>query len=85
MSLILPVQDDDSDMEFELEASPPVSVDAVSEAVAHVKVSLRTFIFFFFPLQFPLSLLLHYNCCFSLHPFFCIVHYFLHSYRWLIL
>lgn len=56
MSLILPVQDDDSDMEFELEASPPVSVDAVSEAVAHVKVSLRTFIFFFFPLQFPLSL-----------------------------
>lgn len=42
---VLVVQDDDSDMEFELEASPAVSVDAVSEAVAHVKVSLRTLIF----------------------------------------
>ena len=45
------MQDDDSDIEFELEASPAVTVDAVSEAVAHVKVSRRCIdflIFFFF-------------------------------------
>lgn len=35
---LLLVQDDDSDMECELETSPAVSVDAVAEAVAHVKV-----------------------------------------------
>ncbi|KAJ4878387.1 Homeodomain-like superfamily protein [Raphanus sativus] len=38
------LQDDDSDMEFELEASPPVSVDAVSEAVAHVKVIAASYV-----------------------------------------
>lgn len=49
------MQDDDSDMEFELEASPAVSVDAVTEAVAHVKVSRRWIdflIFFFFQWSF---------------------------------
>lgn len=34
----LPVQDDDSDMECELEASPAVSHEASVEAIAHVKV-----------------------------------------------
>jgi hypothetical protein len=38
---LLLVQDDDSDMECELEASPGVSVDVVTEAVAHVKVSKK--------------------------------------------
>ncbi|KAJ0231541.1 Homeodomain-like superfamily protein [Hirschfeldia incana] len=38
------VYDDDSDMEFELEASPPVTVDAVSEAVAHVKVIAASYV-----------------------------------------
>lgn len=35
------MQDVDSDMECELEASPAVSVDVVSEAMAHVKVSKK--------------------------------------------
>nr|VDC59866.1 unnamed protein product [Brassica rapa] len=38
------LQDDDSDMEFELEASPAVSVDAVTEAVAHVKVIAASYV-----------------------------------------
>ncbi|CAG7888999.1 unnamed protein product [Brassica rapa] len=36
--------DDDSDMECELETSPAVNVDAVSEAVAHVKVIASSFV-----------------------------------------
>lgn len=40
---LLLVQDDDSDMECELEASPAVGVDVVTEAVAHVKVSEKEF------------------------------------------
>lgn len=54
------MQDDDSDMECELEASPAVSVDVSTEAVAHVKVrsiSQKTFLRFFVTLevfvQFP--------------------------------
>lgn len=35
------VQDDDSDIECELEASPPVSVEASVEAIAHVKVCIE--------------------------------------------
>lgn len=35
------VQDDDSDMECELEASPAVSVEASVEAIAHVKVRME--------------------------------------------
>ncbi|ESQ29605.1 hypothetical protein EUTSA_v10024079mg, partial [Eutrema salsugineum] len=38
------LQDDDSDMECELEASPEVSVDAVAEAVAHVKVIAASYV-----------------------------------------
>ncbi|CAN6865943.1 unnamed protein product [Brassica oleracea] len=38
------LQDDDSDIEFELEASPAVTVDAVSEAVAHVKVIAASYV-----------------------------------------
>ncbi|XP_013605032.1 PREDICTED: cell wall protein AWA1 isoform X2 [Brassica oleracea var. oleracea] len=36
--------DDDSDMECELETSPAVNVDVVSEAVAHVKVIASSFV-----------------------------------------
>ncbi|KAG2317070.1 hypothetical protein Bca4012_067965 [Brassica carinata] len=36
--------DDDSDMECELETSPAVSVDAVAEAVAHVKVIASSYV-----------------------------------------
>ncbi|CAH2047240.1 unnamed protein product [Thlaspi arvense] len=36
--------DDDSDMECELESSPAVSVDAVAEAVAHVKVIAASYV-----------------------------------------
>ncbi|KAG7649944.1 SANT/Myb domain [Arabidopsis thaliana x Arabidopsis arenosa] len=38
------VLDDDSDMECELEASPGVSVDVVTEAVAHVKVMAASYV-----------------------------------------
>ncbi|CAH8377470.1 unnamed protein product [Eruca vesicaria subsp. sativa] len=38
------LQDDDSDMEFELEATPAVSVDATTEAVAHVKVIAASYV-----------------------------------------
>ncbi|XP_010470273.1 PREDICTED: nascent polypeptide-associated complex subunit alpha, muscle-specific form-like [Camelina sativa] len=47
---LLPVEDnaqllnDDSDMECELEASPAVSVDVVTEAVAHVKVMAASYV-----------------------------------------
>ncbi|XP_010418881.1 PREDICTED: uncharacterized protein KIAA0754-like, partial [Camelina sativa] len=47
---LLPVEDnaqllnDDSDMECELEASPAVSVDVVTEAVAHVKVMTASYV-----------------------------------------
>ncbi|EOA33508.1 hypothetical protein CARUB_v10019784mg [Capsella rubella] len=47
---LLPVEDnaqlmnDDSDMECELEASPAVSVDIVTEAVAHVKVMASSYV-----------------------------------------
>ncbi|KAJ0254514.1 SANT/Myb domain-containing protein [Hirschfeldia incana] len=36
--------DDDSDMDCELETSPPVNVDAVAEAVAHVKVIASSYV-----------------------------------------
>ncbi|CAE5962540.1 unnamed protein product [Arabidopsis arenosa] len=38
------VLDDDSDMECELEASPAVGVDVVTEAVAHVKVMAASYV-----------------------------------------
>ncbi|KAL1204502.1 hypothetical protein V5N11_017821 [Cardamine amara subsp. amara] len=38
------VLDDDSDMECELEASPAVSVDTITEAVAHVKVMAASYL-----------------------------------------
>lgn len=65
MSLLLVLQDDDSDVECELEASPAVSVEASVEAVAHVKVRIQYQILykdsFFHSFDIVYLILLHFS------------------------